>query len=225
MVVFFTTFINEIGITCQSVSEVKFNDPVVVGLIAKEFNMTHEQANYHINEAYNPTPSYYPSWYWLKNVYKDDLVGMLAYNKISWLTLVDQIELLILQNSLVKQYSIYPALLPSFFDLATVFENIQNYYFILGGLLFLCVFIFLQVFFIRDVLLLFVVMDLALSVFAVLFSLTGLFFNDFSGLAFFFVLLTLAACETAISLGFLVSFSRRHKSHSLTLSSLKYAVI
>lgn len=96
---------------------------------------------------------------------------------------------------------------------------------LLSSLVFLSAFIFLQVFFVQDVLLLFVVMDLALSVFAVLFSLTGLFASDFFALAFFFILLTLAACETAISLGFLVSFSRRHKSASLTLSSLRYAII
>ncbi len=96
---------------------------------------------------------------------------------------------------------------------------------LLSSLVFLSAFIFLQVFFVQDVLLLFVVMDLTLSIFAVLFSLTGLFTYDFFALAFFFILLTLAACETAISLGFLVSFSRRHKSASLTLSSLRYAVI
>lgn len=112
-----------------------------------------------------------------------------------------------------------------FFDFNEILLTTKNNYVLLGLLFFMCVFIFLQIFFICDVLLLFIVMDLALSIFAVLFALTGYYTGDFFVISFFFVLLTLAACETAISLGFLVSFSRRHQSAPLTLNSLRYSVI
>jgi NADH:ubiquinone oxidoreductase subunit K len=93
------------------------------------------------------------------------------------------------------------------------------------GVIYLLLFIFLQVCFLGDILMLFIVLDLALSIFAVLFSLYGLIYFNYQPLVFFYVLLTLAACETAISLGFLVSFSRRFKNNQIVLNNLRMSVI
>jgi NADH:ubiquinone oxidoreductase subunit K len=71
----------------------------------------------------------------------------------------------------------------------------------------------------------FIILDLALSIFAVLFSFCGIYNLSYQPLVFFYILLTLAACETAISLGFLVSFSRRFKDNQIVLNSLKMSTI
>jgi len=97
------------------------------------------------------------------------------------------------------------------------FFDVIDFFYILFIILTL---VFLQSFLLKDVLLLVLLLDLSLSILSVIFMLCGLFYQDMICSIFFFLLLSLAACETALALGFLVSFSRRHVV--LTTSSLKF---
>lgn len=81
-------------------------------------------------------------------------------------------------------------------------------------------FVLFQTLFLREILLFFVSLDLAFTLVSVIFILLGFLFRHPDGMVFFFIILAVVACETALGLGFLVSFSRRHGS--VTLSSLRY---
>jgi NADH-quinone oxidoreductase subunit K len=81
-------------------------------------------------------------------------------------------------------------------------------------------FVFFQALFLQEVLLFFVSFDLVFTFVSVIFILLGLLFGQADGIVFFFVILAVVACETALGLGFLVSFSRRHGT--VTMSSLRY---
>lgn len=118
------------------------------------------------------------------------------------------------------------------FVVKTMFWNLTNwfagvnathsFFAVLFTLIVLVFLIWMQVWVLTDILLIFVLLDLIITLFAVLFAVTGLFFQDLSAVMFFFPLLTLAACETAISLGLVVSVWRRHHGETLTTRSLSY---
>lgn len=120
----------------------------------------------------------------------------------------------------------------NFFSLKFMFWNLTNwfagvnathsFFAVLFTLIVLIFLIWMQVWMLTDILLIFVLLDLIITLFAVLFAVTGLFFQDLSAIMFFFPLLTLAACETAISLGLVVSVWRRHQGETLTTRSLSY---
>ena len=97
-----------------------------------------------------------------------------------------------------------------------------NLIFCLSCLFCLLCFILFQTLFLREVLLFFVSLDLVFTFVSVLFILLVLLFRQSDGIIFFFVILAVVACETALGLGFLVSFSRRHGV--VTFSSLRYLV-
>jgi NADH:ubiquinone oxidoreductase subunit K len=105
-------------------------------------------------------------------------------------------------------------------DYLTIESTILFAFRINCSLLFLFLLLFCQILVLNDILLMVVLLDLCISFLSVLFLLLGGQKHDLMGALFFFLLISLAACETALSLGFLVSFSRRHST--LTSDSLRF---
>jgi len=111
----------------------------------------------------------------------------------------------------------------SFFSVYGSLIQIQRIHFFLLLFLLLVFFSIFSVLWLEDLLLIFLGFDLLFTLIGCIFAAVGIIYQETLPILFFFTILVVVACESAIALGLLVSFGR--SGTSTALPNLQYTAL